>query len=56
VLRNITQGAVGEQFSGVFEQEHKLLASEIRALVHKRTPAVVVELEVIKLKGALEIG
>jgi hypothetical protein len=47
---------VGKQFSGVFKYEHKLLASELWALVYKRLPAVVVEREVVKLKGMIEIG
>jgi hypothetical protein len=49
------QVADGKQFSGVFKQENKLLASIIWALVHKRSPAVVVEREVIKLNGTFEI-
>jgi isoleucyl-tRNA synthetase len=38
-----------------FQTRTKLLASEIWALVHKRTPAVVVALEVLNFKGAFEI-
>ena len=56
VHTNIKRGPAGKQFSGVFKQEHKLLASEIWALVCKTSPAVVVEWEVVKLNGTFEIG
>jgi hypothetical protein len=39
-----------------FETRTQVLASEISASVHKRTLAVVVELEVIKFKGAFKLG
>jgi len=56
VPKNIMYGAVGKQHSGGLKHEQKLLVSKIWALFHKRSPAVVVEREVVKLNGNFEIG
>ena len=45
MLTDIKLGTVGKQFSGVNKQVHKLLASEIWTLVHKRSPPDVVDWE-----------